>query len=159
VVVGSLPDGAKGIVQAQTASDGTFRVPGLAPGTYGIFVLDSPTLTSAGLSVELTTDQEVAVDLTSGGLKGRIVAAATGAPVAGATVTLEGAAPEPLAVLAPPTATTGEDGSFEIAPVLAGPYRITVSGPGFQPGQATVEVAPHATAWVDLKLEPPAAPP
>jgi carboxypeptidase family protein len=156
VAVVGLPEGASGVVQMETAADGTFRVPGLAPGTYRLLVAVPLALAFSHQTLEISGDQEVAVDLTTAAIQGRVVSIATGEPVAGATVGLENVDPLLQALLTPLTATTREDGTFEIAPLVAGRYQVKAKKPGLAPGAATVQVAPPAAAWIELQLGPPA---
>jgi protocatechuate 3,4-dioxygenase beta subunit len=137
--------------QMETAADGSFRISGLAPGSYAVMALDMRTFVSADLAVELTGDQEIAIDFLTGQLQGRVVSAATGQPIAGAAVSRE-RLDRPAFSMVP--ATSRADGAFDLGPVTAGRYRVTAMAPGFADGQATVEVAPEATASVDVQLAP-----
>lgn len=83
--------------------------------------------------------------LAKGALQGVVVNAASGAPVAGATVTVTGAAP----------ATTGADGSYSIADVAAGSRLVTASAGGYQTQTKTAAVNGDATSVVDFALAPP----
>jgi hypothetical protein len=143
--------GGGGGGQVETAADGSFRISGLAPGSYSVEALDLRTVVSADLAVELTGDQEVTIDFLTGQLQGRVVAAATGEPIAGATVTRERIDTPAWSL---PPARSGADGAFDLGSASAGRYRVTAKAPGFADGQATVEVAAGATATVDVQLAP-----
>lgn len=119
-------------------------------------VLDQSTYRVSGRSLEISGDQEVAIDLTAGEIKGRVVSAGDGAPVAGATVTLAGAAPGVPAALVPKV-STAPDGTFTIGPVVVGAYQVTVAKEGLEAGAATVTVEPHATAQLLIEIPRPAA--
>ena len=75
-------------------------------------------------------DQVVAPAVTTGELRGRVLAQGEEAPIGAATVTVEAItarAPEPAA-----SATSDEKGAFHFAPFEAGDYRVTVRAPGFE---------------------------
>jgi len=150
-VVVAVEDMSKAPAQSDTASDGTFRISGIEPATYALLVVDPTTFTTSFSMIEIAGDRDVAVDLTTGAIHGRVLTAA-GDPVAGAQVALEGIDPPRPARMAQPTATTGDDGSFAIPSVAAGRYQVTASKEGLEPGQATVQVTPHGTARVEIRL-------
>jgi hypothetical protein len=56
----------------------------------------------------------------------------------------------------PGSGHSGADGVFDLGPVTAGRYRVMASAPGFDAGQATIDVAPNAVATVQIQLNPPA---
>lgn len=137
--------------QIETAADGSFRISGLAPGSYAVEALDMRSFVSADLAVELAGDQEIAIDLLTGQLQGRVVSAVTGQPIAGAEVSRERLDHPAFSML---PATSRADGAFELGPVTAGRYRVKATATGFADGQATVDVAAGATASVDVQLGP-----
>jgi hypothetical protein len=139
----------------ETSTDGAFRVGGLAAGSYGLLVLDARSFAVIVQSLELSGDQAIAVDLTTGEIKGRVVSAGTGLPVADASVTLTAAAPRLPAGSLEPRVSTATDGSFTIAHVVVGAYQVTAGKEGLDPGVAAVVVEPHATAWVQIELSRP----
>ncbi|MGC4789578.1 S8 family serine peptidase [Micromonospora sp. DT178] len=79
----------------------------------------------------------------TGTLAGKVTDAATGAPIAGATVTLTGAADREL--------TTGSDGTYSsLLPV--GDYQVAVAAFGYQAKTTPAAVARNATTTVDVAL-------
>ncbi|MFV2114846.1 S8 family serine peptidase [Micromonospora sp. LOL_025] len=79
----------------------------------------------------------------TGTLAGKVTDAATGAPIAGATVTLTGAADREL--------TTGSDGTYSsLLPV--GDYQVAVAAFGYQSKTTPAAVARNATTTVDVAL-------
>jgi hypothetical protein len=76
------PSLAAGKREVEAASGGSFQFSNLTPGSYGLIVLDPRFFRGAVLSFDLSSDREMAVDLTGGGLRGRVTSAATGEPVA-----------------------------------------------------------------------------
>jgi hypothetical protein len=139
----------------ETSTDGAFQVGGLAAGSYALLVLDPRSLAMIVQSLEISGDQAVAVDLTDGEIKGRVVSAGTGLPVTDASVTLTAAAPRLPAGSLEPRVSTAADGSFTIAHVVVGAYQVTAGKKGFDPSVAAVVVEPHATAWVQIELARP----
>ncbi|MEV4467309.1 S8 family serine peptidase [Micromonospora echinofusca] len=79
----------------------------------------------------------------SGTLAGKVTDATTGAPIAGATVSLTGAADREL--------TTGADGTYSsLLPV--GDYQVAVSAFGYQAKTVPAVVARNATTTLDVAL-------
>ncbi|MCL7460215.1 S8 family serine peptidase [Micromonospora sp. MSM11] len=79
----------------------------------------------------------------SGTLAGKVTDATTGAPIAGATVSLTGAADREL--------TTGADGTYSsLLPV--GDYQVAVSAFGYQAKTVPAAVARNATTTLDVAL-------
>jgi protocatechuate 3,4-dioxygenase beta subunit len=152
------PSLAAGKREVEAASDGSFQFSNLTPGSYGLIVLDPRFFRGAVLSFDLSSDREMAVDLTGGGLRGRVTSAATGEPVAGVEVTLHPMETS-MHSFPPAQATTDRGGGFEIAWLLPGRYRAVASAPepGLAEAEAMVQVAPHTTAAVELALGPPGA--
>ncbi|GAA4174857.1 hypothetical protein GCM10022251_74900 [Phytohabitans flavus] len=81
----------------------------------------------------------------TGILAGTVTDAATGAPVAGATVSVSGPVQRQL--------TTGGDGKYSSA-MLAGDYEVTVATFGYQSRTVTATVTVDTTATVDVALSP-----
>lgn len=96
---------------------------------------------AAALAVLLTP---AAAAAQAGAIAGTVVAAGSGAPVAGATVRIEGGAL---------TAVTDARGSFRISPLPAGTHAVTARGLGLAPATRRVALAAGATATVELRLE------
>ncbi len=121
-------EGATSIPEPERAEPGVFVAQGLEPGTYGLTVRASG-YASAWPRVELSVAQgRQVIDLPLARLvpvRGRVVNAA-GAPVAGATVTLE-------SDLAADDAVTGADGRFVIKGATPTPTTLRVVRDGFLP--------------------------
>lgn len=112
---------------ATSAADGTYSLTDLAPGVYSLtFHLDgyvdpapvSVTVTAAGDTVTAATASLVAPSTISG-----VVSNADPAPVAGATVTIDG----PTYA----TTTTDANGAYSFTTLPAGTYNLTVSAAGY----------------------------
>ncbi|GAA4452774.1 S8 family serine peptidase [Phytohabitans houttuyneae] len=81
----------------------------------------------------------------TGTLAGTVTDAATGSPIAGATVTLSGAADREV--------TTGADGKFSTT-VPSGDYQVAVSEFGYQTETVSATVTTGATTTVNVALDP-----
>lgn len=106
-----------------TGADGTYSLV-LTAGEYDVtvsaFGYESATA-DATITAETTTTLDVALEAAdSHPVSGTVTDATSGDPVAGATVTIEGAPVEP--------ATTGADGTYTFAAVPAGSYEVTADG-------------------------------
>jgi protocatechuate 3,4-dioxygenase beta subunit len=140
--------------QAMTGPDGGFRVSNLPADRYDLLVTDLERGLSTAKSVEVTGDQEITVEIRTGGLRGRISSADTGAPVAGALIQMERAVQEIPGMDSIPSRTSDRSGGFETPRIAAGTYRIVVEKEGFASYQADVEVRPGAPAAVAIELKP-----
>lgn len=144
-IAGATVASESGGQQTTTAEDGSYRlfVPG---GTHDVTVAAVGYVTDvATLEVEagsaITHDVELApagVGIVDGTITGT-----DGAPVAGATVAIEG--PDV-------TGTTGADGTYTIADVPAGTWPTRVSAPGYLSDTTAVDVARDTTTTHDLAL-------
>lgn len=79
----------------------------------------------------------------SGVVVGRVTDKATGAPIVGAAVVIEGT---------PHTATTGADGEYRLANALTGTYEVSARYIGYLPLSASVTVATGSEAVIDFAL-------
>jgi hypothetical protein len=75
-------------------------------------------------------------------VSGTVTAASTGAPIAGAPVSLSNGA----------TTTTDSTGSYVFSGLPAGTYTLTASPPGYTPGTVTVTVAIGVSAMANFRL-------
>ncbi|WP_109474065.1 carboxypeptidase regulatory-like domain-containing protein [Ornithinimicrobium cavernae] len=150
------PDGA---VDADVSVVGSFEQQALPGGRGDLFLpagehtlrLTAPGMTALEQAVTVTTGgtTDVAVGLTASdnGAIGGTVSTASGAPVPGAQVSVEGGEP----------VTTGTDGSYLLADLAVGSYAVTASADGFT--ATTVEgVQVTAGTVTDLDLTLVAAP-
>lgn len=167
-----------------TATDGTFRIEGLRPGRYGVYASPSrelffwnqparPDLAGylPGLSDQVTVAESgraegLRVVLAQGGMvKGQVLDAATGTPLAEAEVQLswsystglfsKGANQPPPNFWAMET-TSDAEGKFSLAGVPPGQYHLAVRAEGYKPlqlsGWRSLKVRPGATLDRTLKL-------
>jgi hypothetical protein len=112
---------------ATTASDGQFIVAGLASSIYSV-VLSKSGYTSVSASVTVVAGQTASIgDLvlvigsSTTGLQGTVRNGSTGAPVAGATISITGG----------PSTRSDANGRYLVAGALAGAYTVSVTMTGF----------------------------
>lgn len=80
---------------------------------------------------------------TTGDVAGTVTDSSTGAPVAGATVSVAGK-----------SATTGSDGKYSITGVTGGTYTLTVTATGYQSWSSSVTVVNGSTVTLNAALTP-----
>lgn len=152
---------------ALTAPGGEFALPDVQPGTYRIFARAEgvATLRLGPLQVPLPAAADgsagrLALELPAGGqLRGRLVRAEDGEPIAGALVFSEVDCPEQVIAVRPSeldvrsarAVTSAADGSFELRALGPGPQRVRALADGRAPALSpVVELADGAR----LELEP-----
>jgi hypothetical protein len=116
-------------------AEGRYEIEGLGPGDYEVVAaaLGSAPSAPAKATIPDPPAGPVTVDLTlarGARLRGTVLDAESHKPIAGARVALEGllAASQDVPLLA--TATTGDDGAFELAGLGAGPRSLTATAEG-----------------------------
>jgi len=155
-------DGPGGPVSTVTAADGSYRFPRIPAGAYTVTVTppDGLVVDGAGsLPVTVSTADVTGIDfaLSKTGDIGGTVLDADGAPIPGATITIDG--PTTSAV------TTDASGAFGATDLLPGDYTITLDLPdGYtSTGPLTAEVTITADGEtfgaVDFTLDAVVAPP
>jgi hypothetical protein len=134
-------------------ADGGFRISNVPDGHFDLLVIGPDQELSARRSIDVTGDQEVTVEIAAGGLRGRISAAGTRMPIAGAVLRLE---PAPSSDLPSPVLNRTSDGAgiFEVSRIATGTYRVTVEKEGFFPTARTVEILSGAVTPVEVELKP-----
>ncbi|MBI2896097.1 MAG: carboxypeptidase regulatory-like domain-containing protein [Deltaproteobacteria bacterium] len=129
--------------EAETDDGGAAAFEGVREGVYEARAHFGREVAEPLLGIELGKDErrDVYLALEPGrAITGRVVDAATGAPIGGARLVV---GEEALAVV-PVVARTAADGSFTIEPLLERPYRLTVRAPGWvaEIGREVVAGAP-----------------
>jgi len=127
-----------GTSQAATASDGTWSIPNLAPGTVTVSAAlagyntnsESATVTAGSTTTATTL---ALTPINPGTVTGTVVNS-TGAGVSGATVNADGV-----------TVSTSSTGAYILANLPAGSATITASATGFANGSQTVTVVAGST--------------
>jgi EmrB/QacA subfamily drug resistance transporter len=134
--------------RGQSDADGSYQVSAPAPGAYTLIAMAASHQPHA--SAVRVGDQPVELDVRlsgASGLSGTIRAAGTGAPLAGATVTLADPRGEVVAAR-----STDELGRYQIADLAPGRYTLALSAPAYQPVALPVTVADGDTTPQDADL-------
>jgi protocatechuate 3,4-dioxygenase beta subunit len=153
--VGAMHVSARGPRQAftRTGHDGSFRLRRLAPGSYTLVLLAEGQGLGWARAVEVgSEDVELAIDIESGSLSGRVTAGATGAPLEGAVVTLEGSDPRLGLSFSGPAVRTDAGGLFELPRLGPGGYLLKVEADGFAPLESRIEIPAGGGVQVELPL-------
>jgi protocatechuate 3,4-dioxygenase beta subunit len=129
--------------------EGRFRIRGLPPGVVELSARASQLVSESGVEVVVGIAERVEeVELwlsAAADVHGRVVAAADGEPIEGASVELFGPGL---------SATTDATGQFEIRGVLPGPHRLLASAEGFQMNEPlAIEVGVGVGETIELALE------
>jgi hypothetical protein len=130
--------------------EGKFRLTGLAPGSYRLF-LSSPGGVAHTQTVEISGDQSVAIDIATGAARGQVLTAA-GEPVADAIVALESEAENLGFRSSAAGARSDPQGRFELPRLAAGTYKVTVQKEGFAPAESRIVVTPDGMVEVRVVL-------
>ncbi len=137
---------------AKTDAAGAFKV-NLKPGTYNVSVTRFGFATEALTGLTISQDQWVDLDvalspLPRSNVTGLTFHNATGIPVPGVTISVEGI---PVAL----TSTTGSAGTYALQKVPEGTYALRAASPYFRDAVATgVVVVAGSNATVDFPLDP-----
>ncbi|MEW4288285.1 carboxypeptidase regulatory-like domain-containing protein [Rossellomorea marisflavi] len=137
-----------------TGNDGTYTVPGLAPGNYIVVASgtnfqqgsEGATITSGG-----TTVVNFILAANPGSLAGTITNAQTGTPIAGANVQVR-ILDAGGSIIA--TVSSDTNGQYAVGNLAPGFYTVVASAPNFQTNSATVQVFSNQTATGDVALVP-----
>lgn len=133
-----------------TAYDGNFKIHGLRPGPQILLAVDGRGL-GGSRPFELKESREMLVEISTGRLRGRIVAE-FGEPLDDTEVRIEGVVPGTELSFMTPGARSGPDGIFEVR-LGAGSYKVRVQKPGFAPFETMVGVPPGGEVPVEIPLK------
>ncbi|PSR70049.1 hypothetical protein C8258_03120 [Nocardia sp. MDA0666] len=155
---GSVPDVALTLIdqrghqvsRATGGSDGSYRLPAPAPGSY-VLIASAAAHRPVAVTVVVGAVAQT-VDLTlpsSGELTGTVRRAGDGKPVAGATVTLTDPRGEVIGA-----AVTGGDGGFRCGGVASGSHTLVVVADRMHPTAVTLTIPDSGLLHHDVDLEP-----
>jgi protocatechuate 3,4-dioxygenase beta subunit len=142
----ALADPARQFLNAMISSDGTYTASGLSIGDYTVRV------NTSGMSVYLTKYTATAsgtfdIDIHGAMLRGRVVDARSGAPLAGARVILTSRLP------ASGSAATDSDGRFAIDTLPDATYVLNVNRDEYAAASQPVVIANGSAPDVEVRLE------
>jgi protocatechuate 3,4-dioxygenase beta subunit len=134
---------------AMTDQDGRYRIEGLEHGSYEVTVFAGAGRSAASRQqVSLDADQELDIDLATGGIHGRVLASADGSPIPGAVVTLsDDDNTEGLDV------TADARGLFHLSEVAAGPSTARARQQGYGVARQELTVGAGEDVELTFKLE------
>lgn len=123
-------------ISVTTDEKGRFEIDGLAPGPYRLMLFQSETMIERTLDVDAPAEVDVPLP-PAGTLRGRVVDAATGAPVREFVFSVEPANPEPRTRGGQGVhrGETSDEGTFT-ATVPVGAYRVSAGATGYTPSDA-----------------------
>jgi uncharacterized GH25 family protein len=122
---------------AATDHQGEFRFAGLDDGTYNL-VVSSPAGASHQESVEISADREIRIELHTASLAGRVTDATDGTPIPGARISLLSASDPPSWLNNSAEVSTDARGSFNLAEVGDGSWRVRATQDGYAPAERSV---------------------
>ncbi len=135
---------------------GRFRVLDLESGRYRLSLSNAREMLVHNEDFELIEDRELVVELATASLRGVVTAAGSGRPLPEAMVYVQqmhGAGGDQPGSLI--TVATGPRGTFELAQMSAGSYRLRVQKEGFSPDEQRLEIEPGVDVGpLDLVLDP-----
>ncbi|WP_063920293.1 MFS transporter [Nocardia violaceofusca] len=138
------------VSRATGGSDGSYRLPAPAPGSY-VLIASAAAHRPVAVTVVVGAVAQT-VDLTlpsSGELTGTVRRAGDGKPVAGATVTLTDPRGEVIGA-----AVTGGDGGFRCGGVASGTHTLVVVADRMRPTAVTLTIPDSGLLHHDVDLEP-----
>ncbi|WP_063905960.1 MFS transporter [Nocardia kruczakiae] len=138
------------VSRATGGSDGSYRLPAPAPGSY-VLIASAAAHRPVAVTVVVGAVAQT-VDLTlpsSGELTGTVRRAGDGKPVAGATVTLTDPRGEVIGA-----AVTGGDGGFRCVGVASGTHTLVVVADRMHPTAVTLAIPGSGLLHHDVDLEP-----
>lgn len=139
------------IARSKVASDGTYAISNLLPGTYSVAVAATNfkplTATAIITANHITTLYNVLIPI-PGIISGVVTNEQTGALVLGALVTIiQGGAT--LGVV-----TTGINGEFSLSNLHPGTYSVTITHTNFSPWRGNVTIATNQTTTLNSAITP-----
>lgn len=141
---------------ATTDAQGNFTIDGLNPGSYAItaslggYQSVSGTVTLPTNTIGVFSPVMFPAAQPTTGIQGTVTDAATSLPLAGVSITVNGAATG--------SATTDAQGAFVISGLVTGNYTVTASLAGYQSVSGTVALASNTVAIFSPALTPAAEP-
>ncbi|HKQ61753.1 MAG TPA: carboxypeptidase regulatory-like domain-containing protein, partial [Candidatus Polarisedimenticolaceae bacterium] len=141
---------------AQTDAGGRFAIDGLEAGRYGVRLQNWQSGLSHEESLDLATSREVTIEIPTAAVRGRVVDAADGRPLAGVAVALASPQGAPSEFRRANHLTTSDmDGKFELPSVAAGSFRLTAEKKGYATASLAVEVqGDRGVDDVRLRMDP-----
>jgi protocatechuate 3,4-dioxygenase beta subunit len=138
----------------QTDHAGSFSIDGLEPGSYSVNLREYTSGLAYNETVELGTSKEIVLEVPTARVAGRVVDSSDHTPLPGVTLTLNSDDPAAQGRLALHTATTDQEGRFEITSIADGAWRLAANLQGYAAISRPVLVQfDKAVDDLDLKMD------
>ncbi len=139
----------------ETDSAGEFTIEGLEAGKYKVRLQNWQTGLSYAEEVDITSNRDIELKVPTAQVRGRILDASDRQPLAGVTVTLEAAEPDPQRWRPDRSGTTDMDGRFTLDAVGDGSWRMKATKQGYAADSRSINVQfDRAMEEVQLSLDP-----
>jgi large repetitive protein len=142
------------IAVVSTESDGSYTVPGLAPGNYSV-VASAVNFQSSAKGADITPNGTTVVNFNlasdPGSISGQVTNAQTGTPVIGANVQVSILDTSGVIVA---VVLTDSDGKYSVNGLAPGSYAVQASAPDFQTNITTLQVLSNQTTSGNIALIP-----
>lgn len=135
---------------ATADSSGNYSVTGLEPGEYTVFVLDTQRFSPYSTTYEVRGSTTFDIEYTASALRGRVVDAATGDPIADARVQVRSAAQDGFR--GDRGAATDVAGTFTLDYIAPGTYTVTADKSGYGNEVREIIVGESAPQELEFKL-------
>ncbi|MGQ9524537.1 MAG: carboxypeptidase regulatory-like domain-containing protein [Armatimonadota bacterium] len=142
---------------AKTDSQGRFTIKGLEADIYLLyaekpgFIFQHPSRVAVhgGHETQVPESNLVMTRQPPGELKGRVLDAVTGGPIANARVVVQSTVEDVVI-----TVTTSADGTYKVKPVPTGSYQVTADAEGYRAQTGSFQSTSNGTATLDFRLTP-----
>ncbi len=145
--VSAVSDGQSGGASATTDANGSCRLAGLKAGKIRLMASANGGPFSSTKTFDLSGDQSVEIEIPTGRIAGRVVAAGSGEPLDSVTVSSSGVAGEDVST----SGNTDSTGRFTLENVPAGPRKLTASLKGWMSDPKTVDAAEPGEIVVEMR--------
>lgn len=135
----------------RTGASGSYEISGLEPGRYEVGVIDMQRFSSFDTTYQVVGSANFDIEIRGSEIRGRVVDAGTGAPIADVTVTLQKADAEP-SFLGNLNAATDAAGNFLFESVSAGSYRARAQKERYGQAMVDLTVSDSGSREIELKL-------
>lgn len=142
---------AQGYASGPTDENGMYAISGVEEGEYNVYVMDMQRFSPHATTYTVRGSSTFDIEYRTGTLSGRVIDAATGEPISGASVQLRSKNQAEMMRMAR-SATTDNAGTFIIESVSAGGYVLSASGEGFGNSMTDLSVSESGMNDLELKL-------
>jgi large repetitive protein len=145
-------DRAGAQVQVSTDEAGNYTAGGLSDGTYSVMVLDTQRFSPFSTKYDVRGSSTFDIEIRTSALRGRVMEAGSGDPVANARVQLRSKESGIGGMIATRGANTDTSGNFTIDSVSPGTYTVTADKDGYGNDVRDVSVTDSGAAPLELSI-------